>query len=108
MEFFKKIGIKVKVIFGAITGFLGVVLFFFVRSKIQARDKLEFELERVKSEMEIARLDEKSEESLKKIEELHAEEGKIKDKIRFVEEKEIKGEKVSIEELDRFFNERGF
>jgi hypothetical protein len=82
MEFLKKIGLKVKVAFGAIVGLLGIVLFFFVRSKMRAKDHLEFELDRVKAEMEIAQLDKTSEESLKKIEELRVEESKIREKIR--------------------------
>ena len=108
MEFLKKIGLKIQLAFGAIVGIIGIVLFFFIKEKIKAKDHLEFELEKVKTEMEIARLDEKSEESIKKIEELTKEESKIRDKIRFIEEKEIKGEEVSIEELDKFFDKRGF
>jgi hypothetical protein len=108
VKFLKNIGFKIKLFFGAIVGFLGILLFFIIRGKIKAKEHLEFELERIKTEIEVTKLEEESEESLKKIETLAAEESKIREKIRFIEEREIKGEEVSLEELDKFFDDRGF
>jgi cytoskeletal protein RodZ len=108
MKFFKKLGLKIQLVFGAVLGLIGVAIFFFIRWKIITKDYLNFEIKKAKSESEISKLEEKSEESLKKIEELSKEESKIREKIHFVEGKEIKSEEVSLEDLDKFFDDRGF
>ncbi len=107
MTFFKKIWENIKWVAAGIAGIAGIVLFFFVRSKMRAKDHLEYELSRVRNEMEIAQLAEKTEESNRIIEELEKEETVLREKIRLVEEREIKGEEIPLEELDKFFEDRG-
>ena len=108
MEFLKKISLKVKVIFGVILGALGFVLFFFIREKMRAKDKLEYELSRVESELQIAHAEEDSEEKMKNVKELKGKETLIREKIKFLKEKEFEeGREVSLEELDAFFDNRG-
>jgi cell division protein FtsB len=85
-----------------------VILFLFVRGKMRARDQLEYELQRVRYEMELAHLEEKTEASDQKIKELERQEETIKEKIRLVEEREIQGEELSVDELEDFFADRGF
>lgn len=109
MEFFKKIGLQVKIIFGAIAGFLGVLLFFFVRQKVRAKEHVQYELDRVKSEISITHLAEDSKEKEEKLEELKKEEVSIREKIEYIEKIEVEEKReVSIEELDAFFDKRGF
>lgn len=106
--FFKKISLQVKVVFGLLAGIAGFILFSFVRDKILAREKMHYELERVKSEMKIANLGKDSSEKLKRIEDLKNEETLIREKIKFIEEREaVSPKKVSTEELESFFSDRG-
>jgi len=56
MNFFKKLGTKIKVIFGVLLGIFGFIAFFFVREKVRAKDQMAYDLERVESEIEIAHL----------------------------------------------------
>lgn len=109
MNWLKKIGIEIKFIAGALIGLLGFVLFFFIREKIRARDKLQFELKRLESELKIAELERDSKEKEKKIEVLKGEESSIREKIKVLEDFEYEQDtEVSADELDKFFKDRGF
>lgn len=109
MEWFKKLGTQVKIALGAIAAFFGFILFFFVRQQIRAKQKMEYELSRVESELKIAELEEDSKEKVEKIEALKKEEVLIREKIKYIEEKEVEeGREVSLEELDAWFEGRGF
>jgi Tfp pilus assembly protein PilO len=109
MDFLKKVGLKIKVFFGVVLGLLGMVFFFFVKEKLSAKEELKYELDKVKTEIEIKKSEEETEESVKKLEELKVEEDKIREKIKIIEEREVKGQKeLSLEELDKFFDERGY
>lgn len=107
MEFLKSLSLKVKLFFATLASVLGTVLFFFVKSKIGAKEKMEFELEKVKKEIEIASLEEKEEEHVQNLNELKEKEVKIREKIKYIEEQEEVGHTVSLEELDKFFDDRG-
>lgn len=109
MEFLKKIGTKFKVVLATIASILGFVLFFFVRQKIRAKDKMKHELSRVESELKITHLENDSEQKKEKIISLRRQEMSIREKIKFLEEVEVKeNREISIEELDSFFDKRGF
>lgn len=104
MKFFKKLGLKAKAILIAILGVLGFILFFVIRGKIRSKEHLNYELSRLRNEIEVAHLEEKTEENLEKLEELKKQEAVIREKIKFIEEKEAEGiEDVSLEALDEFF-----
>jgi len=107
MEWFKNIGLKAKAIIIGVVSFLGAVLFFFVRSKITARDKLEFELQRIIQEKESAKLEGRVAEREKRLAELQEEERDILEKIKEVEKIEYEGGEVSVEDIDKFFKDRG-
>lgn len=106
INFFKKLGFKLQLALGAALGIIGVILYFFISANLKAKKTLEYQLKKIKTEMEIAKLEEDSEESLKKIEELSREEEKIRKKIKVIEETEFEGKEVSVEELDDFFKNR--
>lgn len=108
MNFFKRMGLKLKLALGFAFAAITFVAYFIIRGKIRIKDQLEYELSRLKSEIEITNLEEKTEEAEKKIKNLKKDEKKIREKIAFIEERESKGEEVSLEDLDKFFDERGF
>lgn len=108
MKFLKKISLKIKIAFGIILGVVSFILYALVRSKMKAKDKLDYELAKLKSEMEIAKLEEETEDNLIKLEELKQKEDTIRKKIAILEQEEFEGREVSVEELDQFFKDRGF
>lgn len=108
MKFLKKLGFRLKLFFGFIVGILTFIAYFAVRKSMSAKDKLKYELAKNKSELEIAHLEEKTELNDKKIETLKEKEKVIREKISILEEKERKNEDISLEELDKFFDDRGF
>lgn len=106
---FKTIGAKIKLVLGVIAGIFGFFLFFFVRQQIRAKEKVQYDLEKVTSEIELAKLETDSKERKKKIESLKEQEYLIREKIDYIEKVEtIEKREVSIEELDAFFDKRGF
>jgi len=108
MELLKKMSLKIKLAIGAIASVISFFLFFFIKSKMRTKDKMDYELSRTKSELEIVHLEEDSEEKLAKVAELENKESVIREKIKFLEEKEAEeGPDVSMEELDAFFDKRG-
>ncbi len=109
MEFLKKLNIKFKVILGVIASIIGFFLFIFIEKKISAADKLKYELESVKKEIEIEKTKEKTQEKLKEIKELEKSAEMIRKKIETLEEfQSYEGKEVPVEELDDFFKGRGF
>jgi len=107
MEWFKKLNAKVKIALGVIASVFGFILMVFVRQKLNARSKLQFELEKVKRETEMIHLEEDFEEKERKLSSLRQKEKDLRKKIKEVEEREYKGEEVSTEEIDEFFKKRG-
>lgn len=108
MNFLKKVGLKIKIAAIFIFGILSMVLFFMIRSKMRAKDSLNYELSTLEHELKIAELDRDKDESLNKIEELKEKERIIKKKIKAIENNESEIGDASLEELDDFFKSRGF
>lgn len=108
MEFFKKLGIKIQLFLILVGGVIAAFLYFYVRSNIRIKKQMEYELNRVRKETELVELEKDSEEKLAKIETLKEQEADILEKIKFIEEKDAKGEELTVDELEDFFSERGF
>lgn len=109
MEFFKKLSTTVKVIIASVMSIFGFILFFFVREKIRAKDKMKYELSRVEAELKITNLETDSQKKKEKVNQLKQEESLIREKIKYLENIEIKeNREVSLEELDAFFDKKGF
>lgn len=108
MKWIKKLGLKFQLVLIMIVGVLGAFLFIYFRGNFRIRKQMEYRLNRVRKETQLAELEEDGKEKLQKIEELKKEEKALEEKIEFIKEKEFKGEEVSVEELENFFNDRGF
>lgn len=107
MEWLKKQGMKVKVALGVVASVFSFILLIFFKSKLNAKSKLNYELDRVKRETEMANFEEDYDIKQKKLSKLKQQEKDIRKKIKEVEEREYKGEEVSTQEIDDFFEKRG-
>jgi len=108
MELLKKISIKFQIILVIIAGVIGAMLFFYLKSNLKIKKQLEYQLDIVKKETQLAELEKDEEVKETKIKELKTQEKDLKKKIKILEEKEVKGEELSPEELEKFFDDRGF
>ena len=106
-KFISNLGIKVKLFFVAIFSFFGMILFFRIRNQNNINEMLKYELEKVRSEIEIERAKEAVSINDGKILKLEEKEAAIRKKIEEIENAESI-EDVSLEELDKFFDDRGF
>ena len=106
-RFFDGIALKAKLIIGAIIGIVGFISVFMLRKNINAKQILELELKRVREQVEIEMAQEEIDRNDEKILDLEGRISEIKDEIKKLEEFEARKE-VSDEELDEFFDERGF
>jgi hypothetical protein len=106
-DFFKKVGLKAKLIFGAIVGIFGFIAVFLLSKKMNAREILELELKKVRDEIEIEKAQEEIDINDEKILSLEGRIEEIIEEIKTFEEFEARKE-VSEDELDEFFDERGF
>ena len=105
--FFKGVGLKVKLILGAIVGIFGFISIFLLRKKLNSRAILELELRRAREEFEIEKAQEEIGRNDGKILLLEERIKDLKEEIEELDEFEARKE-VSKEELDEFFDERGF
>lgn len=108
MEFLKKIGLKVQIFLILLGGVLAAFLFLYLRGNFRLKKQMEYELSKVRKETELAELEKDAEIKKEKIAGLKEREVEIEEKIKIIEEREIKGEEISLEELEDFFAERGF
>ena len=106
-SFFEKLSLKVKLIAGFIFGLLSFLAFFFVNKKLNARKILQLELERLETEIEIKHTNKDIADNKEEIVSLEKRAQKIKEEIALIDSGE-KPETVTQEELDSFFNKRGF
>ena len=106
-DFFCSLGIKVKLFFGAIVGIFGFVAIFLFRKNINSRQILELELEKIKKEIEIEKLQSEININDEKLLMLEGKEAELKKQIKELNEFKPR-EKVTEEELDEFFDDRGF
>nr|BDD46254.1 hypothetical protein 86 [bacterium] len=109
MEWFKKLNIKFKMAFVVVGLFLAMFLFVTLKRRFTARSKLNFELARNTHEIELANLEADAKKKEEKLEALHKKEQDILRQLEAVEAKEAElGREMSVEELDSFFDSRGF
>ena len=113
-SFFSNIGLKAKLVIGAIVGVFSFIIFHLLRSRMNDKAILELELKKVKEEIEIEKAQEEIDLNNVKLKSLEERAVEIKKEIKELEEKEEKRkvealeEEVSHEELDKFFDDRGF
>ena len=105
--FFEKISLKVKLIIGFLFGLISFITVFTVSKKINARKILELELKKLETEIEIKNTEEDIDKNKEEINSLEKRAQKIKKEIELINKGE-KEEYVSRDQLDAFFDERGF
>ena len=109
MEWFKKLNIKFKIALGVLGLFLGMFLFITLRKKFLAKDKLNYELAKNSHEIELTHLEKDEAAKRERLNTLQEEKEKILRQIDIVEAQEVElGREMSVEELEGFFNSRGF
>ncbi len=107
LGFFEKISLKVKLIIGFLLGLVSFITVFMVSKKINARKILELELGKLETEIEIKNTEEDISKNKEEIDSLEKRAKKIKEEIELIKKGE-KDEYVSKDQLDAFFDERGF
>jgi uncharacterized membrane protein len=106
-SFFSNIGLKAKLIIGAIVGIFSFIFIKMLQTRMNDREILELELEKVRAEIEIEMNQEKIVENNHKLEELQTRAEEIVKEIEEIDKPDSERE-VSKEELDDFFDKRGF
>ena len=106
-NFFKGIGLKIKLILGAIIGIFGFISIFLLSKKLNASAILKLELQKLREEIEIEKAQEEIDKNDEKLLLLEGRAEEIKKEIEELEKFEPR-EDVSKEELDKFFDDRGF
>jgi|15BtaG_2_1085339.scaffolds.fasta_scaffold00005_116 hypothetical protein len=108
-EWFKNLGLKIKIFFGALFGILGAILFFVFSKKANTKGILEVELKKVRKEIEIEKAASEVKKNSEKLLSLKEKADRIKKEIAEISEaeREEAPKEVSNEELDEFFDSRG-
>tara|TARA_B100001027_G_C16176147_1_gene289249 strand:+ start:407 stop:772 length:366 start_codon:yes stop_codon:yes gene_type:complete len=107
LAFFGSLTIKVKLILGTIIGVFGFISYFVFSKKKNNREILELELKKVREEIEIEKTQEEIDINNEKLIKLETRAEEIVEEIKKIEAPDPERE-VSNEELDEFFDERGF
>ena len=102
----KGLGIKIKVFFIALFGIVGTVLFFVLSKNTNTKDILKLELKKVRKEIEIENAAKEIDKNNEKISDLESRAAQIKEEIAEIEK--IAPENAEPEDLDDFFDNRGF
>lgn len=106
-EFFSGLTVKVKLILGTLFSLIGVVSVFIFAKKINQRKILELELKKVRKKIEIENTQKEIDKNSQEISSLKEEERVILEQIKKLDEIKPR-DNVSKEELDDFFDKRGF
>lgn len=106
-RFFDGVALKAKLIIGAIIGVVGFISVFLLRKKVNGKQILELELKRVREQVAIEMAQEEIDRNDEEIFSLEGRISEIKDEIKKLDEFEARKE-VSDEQLDEFFDDRGF
>ena len=106
-RFWEKFSLKMKVIAGAIVGLFGFFAIIFISKKINAKQILDLELKNLEERIKLKQTEEDISENKTELIELEKKASIIKKEIEDINSGK-KSEFVTKEELDNFFNSRGF
>jgi predicted negative regulator of RcsB-dependent stress response len=106
-SFFKAISLKTKLVIGIIVGVFSFVAFQMFRKTMNDADILELELKKVREEIEIEKAQEEIDINNHKLDALEIRADEIVKEIAEIEKPDPDKE-VSDEEIDKFFDDRGF
>ena len=104
----KTVSVKWKLIVAAAIGVVGFLSVVFLRGNTNTKQSYKYKLAKVTHDLEVKRLEEKSDKNLQELNTLDKKKEVIKEQIAHIESKQLKGEDVTTEELDAFFDKRGF
>lgn len=104
---FDNLSLKIKLFIAGVIGFFGIISYFLFKKNINSREILELELKKVKEEIEIEKNQEQIDVNQEKIVDLESRAEEIKREIIKIEKPDVDRE-ISREELDEFFDKRGF
>lgn len=107
ISIFGKITTKIKLIFAGIAAAIGFVFIVLFNRRTNQVKMLKHELKTIRSEIEIEKASENIEKNDARIAELEVLESDIKRKILELDGKSV-SEDITNEELDKFFDDRGF
>jgi hypothetical protein len=107
-SFLSGVKLKIKVVVAAMIALAGLIFMVRARSGRNFKKMLEYELKKVRSEIEIEKAKEEVSLNNGKISELQRQEEAIRGKILELDAASNEGREVSAEELDEFFDKRGF
>jgi cell division protein FtsL len=105
--YFKKVSGKVKFVLGTIVAAIGLVFVVIFRSRMNKVKMLEYELKKIRHEIEIEKASEDIEGNEVRIAELTKKEDELRRMIFEIGTEETSGD-VTPEKLDKFFDDRGF
>ena len=106
-NFWKGLGLKIKIIGGAIAGLFGFFAILFISKKINAKQILNLELKNLEERIKAKQTDENIADNKDEIAKLEDKASIIKREIEEINSGR-KSELVTKEELDNFFSSRGF
>jgi chromosome segregation ATPase len=109
--FFSAISLKTKLILGIIASIFGAIAFFIMNRNRNDREILEFELKKVREEIEIEQVQIKIDGNTQRLEILKKRADEIVNEITELEEQEEQlpdDKDASNDEIDKFFDDRGF
>ena len=107
LGFFKGLATKVKLFLAGIFGLLGFISFIFLKNKINEKEILKLEVNKLKKQIEIEKNQAVIDQNNEMISSLETREEELRNEVKNILTKE-KGREVSLSELDAFFDERGF
>jgi uncharacterized membrane-anchored protein YhcB (DUF1043 family) len=108
MEWFKSLSNNVKILIAIVIGTILAILFFKIKNNKIIKNNLQYELENLKKQMEVAQLEKEGKEKVKSIEDLKMKESELIEKIKYIENADMMGVEVTEAELESFFKSRGF
>lgn len=107
MKFLKKISNKAKIILSVVMSIITFIFFLLFKNKLNAKNKLNYELEKVKIQTNLTNLKDIENKKEAEISLLKNKEIEIRNKIEELDNRKLIGEEVSVEEIDEFFRSRG-
>lgn len=95
---------KIKLIIGAIAGVFAIIIYFIIKKEMNEKEILELQLNKLETEIKVKLKQDDIDENNSEITSLEEEKKKIIEKIEEIKKEEI----TKDDDLDKFFDDRGF
>tara|TARA_Y100000114_G_scaffold157299_1_gene189316 strand:- start:22289 stop:22660 length:372 start_codon:yes stop_codon:yes gene_type:complete len=103
-EYFINISTKIKLIVGAIAGIFAVVIYFIIKKEMNEKEILELQLNKLETDIKVKLKQESVDSNSEEIAGLEQEKKEIIKRIEEIKSKDTDDE----QDLDKFFDDRGF